>query len=96
MFPTVRQEDAVPLFSRRPKLRDCFVCSQAVEESLLFAHYKSHLIEVTDNNGQQAFTFECPRCGLMDQAWGGGRPDPESNGAIALQAHLMLKHSVRM
>jgi hypothetical protein len=84
------------LFARKPKLRDCFLCSEAVEESALFTHYETHLIEVTDIEGRRAFTFHCPRCGPMDQAWGGGRPDPESNAAMAIAAHLMMQHRVRL
>lgn len=85
-----------PFFSRKPKLHTCFFCSELVADDRPSkrAHYKTHLIEVTDNNGQRAFTFECPRCGMMDQAWGGGRPDPESNGVNAIFVHLMQSHSV--
>jgi hypothetical protein len=82
------------LFSRKPKLHSCFFCSEQVEYPTKDAHYRTHLIEVTDNNGQQAFTFKCPRCGLMDQAWGGGRPNPEFNGVNAIYVHLMQSHNL--
>ena len=85
-----------PLFSRKPKLHNCFFCSEAVENSAKTEHYKTHLIEVTDNNGQRAFTFECPRCGMMDQAWGGGRPDPEGNGVNAIYVHLLQHHNLNL
>lgn len=85
-----------PLFSRKPKLHTCFFCSEQVPDEAVAKreHYVSHLIEVTDNNGQRAFTFECPRCGLMDQAWGGGRPDPQGNGVTAIYAHLLMSHNI--
>jgi len=84
------------LFSRKPQWHSCFFCSELVadERSAIWEHYKTHLIEVTDNNGHRAFTFECPRCGLMDEAWGGGRPDPESNGTSAIFVHLMQRHGI--
>ncbi|MBN9622371.1 MAG: hypothetical protein J0H06_05365 [Actinobacteria bacterium] len=82
------------LFRRGPKLHQCFFCSEAIPETEKYEHYRSHLIEVTDNNGQRAFTFECPVCGLMDEAWGGGRPVPESNAVSAMQVHLMQRHSI--
>lgn len=81
------------LFARKPKVRTCFLCSQAVELPLL-EHYNTHLIAVTDNNGLAAYTFECPRCGLMDEAWGGGRSNPASNATSAIVVHLMQRHSV--
>lgn len=86
------------LFSRKPKLHTCFFCSELVvdEHSARTEHYKTHLIEVTDNNGHRAFTFQCPRCGPMDQAWGGGRPDPEGNGVNAIFVHLMERHSINL
>jgi hypothetical protein len=83
------------LFTRKPKLHTCFFCSELVAEGgAIGEHYKTHLIEVTDNNGYRAFTFKCPRCGPMDQAWGGGRPDPESNGVIAIFGHLLQQHGI--
>jgi len=81
------------LFSRTPKPVTCFLCSQAVEGSLQ-EHYKTHLIKVTDDNGFDAFTFVCPRCGPMDRAWGGGRPDPAGNGAAAVAGHLIQAHGI--
>lgn len=83
-----------PLFSRKPKLHTCFFCSKAVEDATKLEHYRDHLIEVTDDENRRAFTFECPRCGLMDRAWGGGRPDPEANGVNAIAVHLMQNHHV--
>jgi hypothetical protein len=83
-----------PLFSRKAKLHTCFFCSEAVEDPMKMEHYRGHLIEVVDDEGRRAFTFECPRCGLMDRAWGGGRPDPEGNGVNAIAAHLMQSHSL--
>lgn len=82
----------VSLLSRRPKLHSCFFCSEQIEDAAKWAHYETHLIEVTDDNGRQAFTFECPRCGVMDQAWGGGRPNPKFNGTSAIAVHLMQSH----
>ena len=85
-----------PLFSRKPKLHSCFFCSELVPDDGLAKdeHYRTHLIEVTDNNGQRAFTFKCPRCGLMDQAWGGGRSNPESAGVAAITVHVMQRHGI--
>lgn len=86
------------LFSRQPKLRSCFFCSELVvdEKSATWDHYRTHLIEVTDSNGNRAFTFKCPRCGLMDEAWGGGRPDPSVNGVSAIFVHLMQRHGINL
>jgi hypothetical protein len=87
------------LFARKtaprtaPTTEFCFLCSQGVE-TRLEEHYITHLIPVTDNNGNAAYTFECPRCGPMDQAWGGGRLRPESNAASAVAVHLMDRHSI--
>jgi hypothetical protein len=85
----------VGLFTKREKLHTCVFCSESVpdDQPAKSEHYQTHLIEVTDNNGQRAFTFECPRCGLMDQAWGGGRPRPESNAVSAIAVHFMERHS---
>ena len=86
------------LFSRKPKLHSCVFCSEVVvdESVTIWEHYATHLIGVTDNNGNEAFTFECPHCGLMDEAWGGGRPDPSSNGVSAMFVHLMQRHGVNL
>lgn len=83
------------LFSRKPKLHTCVFCSDLVPEDSLskYEHYETHLIEVTDNNGHQAFTFKCPQCGLMDQAWGGGHSNPQSNAVAAIGVHFMERHS---
>ena len=82
------------LFSKRPKWHTCVFCSESVNDdrSSKQEHYETHLIEVTDNNGQQAFTFECPKCGLMDQAWGGGRSHPKSNAFAGIAVHYMERH----
>jgi hypothetical protein len=81
------------LFSRKPKLHTCFFCSEPVPEGIAMRnHYEKHLMEVTDNNGHQAYTFNCPRCGVMDQAWGGGRPDPQGKAVSALFVHLATSH----
>ncbi|UOZ03544.1 hypothetical protein [Amycolatopsis sp. WQ 127309] len=82
------------LFGGKPQATSCFFCSVDVEKSGLMAHYSIHLIEVVDNNGRQAYTFTCPRCGTMDQAWGGGRPNPLSNATSAVAVHLMDRHSI--
>jgi len=77
-----------------PKLHTCVFCSELVpgDSHSKSEHYKTHLMEVTDNNGHQAFTFKCPRCGPMDQAWGGGRSDPERNAVAAIAVHYMERH----
>lgn len=87
--------ERVGLFNR-PKVKNCYLCSQPVLEPELTQHFVSHLIEVTDNNGHTAYTFECPRCGLMDQAWGGGRANPKSNAEAAIRVHGMERHGVPM
>jgi hypothetical protein len=85
-----------PLFSRKAKLHRCFFCAQEVDDATKLEHYVEHLIEVVDDEGRRAFTFECPRCGLMDRAWGGGRPDPEGNGVNAIAAHLLQRHHLSL
>ena len=87
-----------PLFSRKPKLHTCFFCSELLVDDPVaqYEHYQTHLIEVTDNNGNRAFTFKCPQCGLMDQAWGGGRPDPASNAYSGICVHLKQRHGVNL
>lgn len=84
------------LFRRAPKTEPCFFCAESVEKDTRHDHYRTHLIEVTDNNGNQAFTFRCPRCGLMDQAWGGGRSDPAGNASAAIVVHLNDRHGISM
>jgi hypothetical protein len=82
------------LFSSKSKTLSCFFCSAEVEKPTIMDHYRVHLIPVTDNDGQQAYTFECPRCGAMDLAWGGGRPNPMSNATSAMGVHLMERHGI--
>ena len=87
------------LFERKPKLHTCLFCSELVvsdDPLAMREHYRTHLIEVTDNNGQRAFMFRCPLCGPMDSAWGGGRPDPVGNGVSAIFGHLLFSHGVRV
>ena len=76
-------------------MHSCRLCQELVpdEPATRQEHYKTHLIEVTDNNGHQAYTFECPRCGLMDMAWGGGRSDPQMTAWSAIAAHFLQAHS---
>jgi hypothetical protein len=81
------------LFGRKSKIRTCFLCTQAVDADLE-AHYTTHLIAVTDNNGNAAYTFKCPRCGLMDRAWGGQSSDPKSNARAGIILHLMERHHI--
>lgn len=81
--------------AKGPKLHTCVFCSERVpgDRPSKNEHYKTHLIEVTDNNGQQAFTFKCPQCGeLMDQAWGGGKSDPQGTAVAAIGVHYMQRH----
>lgn len=84
------------LFSRKPKRTTCFLCSEAVEEAALLTHYESHVFAVTDDNGDRAYSFVCPRCGTMDRAWGAGRPEDSARfkAASAIAVHLMQSHSV--
>jgi hypothetical protein len=73
----------------------CALCSEEVpdERPAKTEHYKTHLLEVTDNNGHTAYTFECPRCGLMDTAWGGGRPHPKDVAVVAIAGHFIERHT---
>lgn len=82
------------LFTRRPKTVICFFCHDAVEQPAIITHYRDHLIEVTDNNGLTAYTFECPKCGMMDLAWGGGKPDPRGVAAVSVAGHLIERHRI--
>jgi hypothetical protein len=84
-----------PFFKREPKLHTCLFCSELVTDDRVAKeeHYKTHLIQVTDNNGHLAFTFRCPRCGPHGQAWGGGRPDPQDIAVSVIAAHLMERHT---
>ena len=79
---------------KQPKLHTCVFCSDLVpgDSPSKTEHYKTHLIEVTDNDGLQAFTFICPHCGPMDLAWGGGKPDPQGTAVGALQGHYINQH----
>lgn len=91
----LKGDNHMGLFSRS-KMQQCLFCSTSVDSSIILEHYVDHLIEVTDNNGHRAYTFKCPRCGLMDQAWGGGRPNPQSNATSAIVVHLMERHGIPM
>lgn len=75
-----------------PELRPCLICSEEHPNELADEHYKTHLISVTDNNGYAAFTFECPRCGPMPLAWGGGKNDPYPAPLAAIKVHMMERH----
>ena len=74
----------------------CLVCSQAVPIGESFSHEKAHMIAVTDNNDQRAYTFKCPRCGPMDRAWGGGREEEAAreDAVQALRIHFMAEHGI--
>ena len=83
------------LFKRKPRLHTCAFCSEEVPDERMakHGHYKTHLLEVTDDNGHAAYTFDCPRCGLMDMAWGGGRPHPRDVAVAGIATHFMERHS---
>jgi hypothetical protein len=84
------------MFGRKGKAATCFYCSESVDSaSDLILHYQKHLVPVTDNNGLQAYTFTCPRCGPMNLSWGGGMPDEaaQSKASGMLRAHLVMKHN---
>jgi len=88
-----------PLFGKKsPRTITCPFCSEQVEDSsdAKMAHWETHLIPVTDNNGQLAFAFECPRCGPSDLAWGGGRPEEvaRSTAAAGVAVHVMERHGI--
>lgn len=82
------------LSKKKPKLQACVFCSELIpgDRPSKEEHYKTHLIEVTDNNGHQAFTFKCPRCGPQDMSWGGGKSDPQSIAAVAIVGHYLQRH----
>ena len=84
------------IFSRKPKAtpqHTCRFCSQTLDVSEKREHYKTHLLKVTDNNGLEAYTFQCPRCGPMALSWGGGKPSPKDNAVAAIAVHFMERHS---
>ncbi|HEX4436814.1 MAG TPA: hypothetical protein VH061_08460 [Solirubrobacteraceae bacterium] len=64
----------------------------------MIKHYEMHVFKVTDDNGDRAFSFSCPRCGTMNHAWGAGQPDDSARfkAAAAVAGHLMERHSIRM
>jgi hypothetical protein len=81
----------------KPKIGYCFLCSQSIEGNYLSKHYEEHLIPVTDTDGQSAYTFECPKCGAMDRAWGGRSLNDNaarSSAASAIALHLHDRHFI--
>lgn len=89
-----------PLFSRKPKQISCPFCSEQVQDTRTakLDHWETHVFPVTDNNGERAFTFECPKCGPSDRAWGAGRTEESARlkAASAVGVHLMERHGVSL
>lgn len=84
---------------KKPEIVSCFFCSQDFENYALKSHYKEHLIQVTDNDGQTAYTFRCPKCGMMDMAWGGRSLNDnaaQTTAAFAIAYHLDKEHFIPM
>lgn len=47
-------------------------------------HLSQHLLKVVDINDRDAFTFECPKCGVFEGSWNDAR-----RTSMALFGHLM-------
>lgn len=82
------------LFSKKPKLKECYFCHDAVPAEQLHDHWREHMRTVQADVGGRAFTFECPRCGLMPSCWGAGEDDKQAymRTAMAIETHLMERH----
>lgn len=77
------------LFRRKQKLHTCVLCSALVPDELgeKMEHYQRHLIPVTNDAGEPAFTFSCPRCGPSDLAW-----TREHAAYAGIAVHQMERH----
>lgn len=83
------------LFDRKPRLDTCVICSELIAQDQLREHYEEHVIPVTDENGDRAYTFECPRCGKCPRAFGARKPDhiAREDAARMLAAHVSMGHN---
>jgi hypothetical protein len=88
------------LLNRKPTTPPTVICPWCskelpVEGSSKMDHWETHLIQVTDNNGDRAFIFRCP-CGVEDGAWGAGESLDKAKfrGACGIAAHLMERHGI--
>jgi hypothetical protein len=82
------------LLSRKPKLDSCLVCSELVEQGQMSKHLEQHVVAVTDENGDRAYTFECPRCGGFPRAYGARKPEQQARAeaAFIFNGHIDMGH----
>ena len=91
----------MPLFSKRPELPKLIACpfcsAQVVIDESRYEHWETHLIAVTDDNGDRAYIFECPLCGPSDLAYGARKPDAAARHAAAyvVDIHVSQRHGLR-
>lgn len=84
------------LFSSKPKQVTC-PCGVEFPNGEDFAHWDTHLVEVVANNGQPAFAFDCPSCGMSAEAWGHEDLEPDKKrlrGRAAMATHMMQRHRI--
>lgn len=64
----------------------CPLCDEGVEDAKVpkAEHLSQHLVRVVDIHDREAFTFECPKCGVFESSW--NNPD---RTRMALFGHLM-------
>lgn len=89
------------LFSSKPKQPKMVTCpcgtSLSDDLEAKQAHWDSHLVEVVANSGQPAFAFDCPQCGMSDQAWGAedqGERTKRERAQAAMSLHMMQRHGI--
>lgn len=86
------------LFSSKPKQVNC-PCGAGFPENEKNQHWGTHLVEVVADNGQPAFAFDCPTCGMSSQAWGHEDSSPatkRSRAQAAMGLHMMERHRISL
>ncbi len=92
-----------PIFGKKqpepPNAIPCPFCSSQVPvDSNRYSHWESHLIAVTDNNGDRAYIYRCPQCGPSDLAYGAGKSEPQArrHAAYVVDVHVEQRHGLRV
>jgi len=87
-------------FNKGPKTKQCPLCGEDVldDRSLKQEHLSTHMFQVTDDNGLDAYTFRCPRHGVGDLAWGGGCDEETARVRTrsGILVHCMQQHGTGM
>lgn len=84
------------LFSSKPKQVTCPCGASFPKDHDWLTHWDTHLVEVTATNGQPAFAFDCPHCGMSSQAWGADASNERHKryrAQAAMALHMQDRHN---